>query len=81
VVNRWPELPPDGDPAWRVEDLVAHVTVGHGTREELALVERAVGDRLPVTTVLDEVWVMQGVVGQRWSHRARFRMGAQRAAG
>jgi hypothetical protein len=76
VVGRWPDLPPYGEPAWRVEELVPHVTVGHGARAELAEVERAVAGRLPVTTVLDEVWVMQGVVGQRWSQRARLRMGA-----
>ena len=53
-----------------------HGRHGRRSRAELAEVERAVAGRLPVTTVLDEVWVMQGVVGQRWSQRARLRMGA-----
>lgn len=74
LAAEFPQHPPFGG---RFDDVVPHLTVGHGhPRAVLAAAERAVASRLPVTGTAREVTLLAQVEpGGRWATAAAFPLG------
>jgi 2'-5' RNA ligase len=72
VAARWPEAPPYGG---AFDVVVPHLTVAQTNDEEThARVEREVAPKLPVRSVVREVW-LYAYDGSRWTPHTAFPLG------
>jgi 2'-5' RNA ligase len=78
VAARWPDFPP-----YRGEhsDPIPHLTIGVGASiEELEQAEHQVADRLPISALAHEVWLMTGSEDSNsWKLETAFQLGVSEA--
>lgn len=70
VATLFPEAPPYRGVH---SEIVPHLTVAHSEDEDLLRrIESALGPRLPVEAVAEEIWLMEEQGDDRWHLRAHF---------